>query len=62
MIFGSDLSKGEFFAVNKSHIQKAELSDRMTKRLNRIASMTYAQYLALQMLSRSPVPADGAPH
>ncbi len=55
MIFGSDISEREFLTLNKAHIAKIELSERMISRLNRIASMTYPQYFQLQILMRNQV-------
>ncbi len=62
MISASDMSKQEFFRVNKAQIRKLEVSARMTTRLNRITSMTYAQYLRLQILSRNHIRADITAH
>ncbi|KKL61242.1 hypothetical protein LCGC14_2197250 [marine sediment metagenome] len=58
MIFGSDVSEREFLTLNKAHIRKIDVSERMIIRLNRIACMTYPQYFRLQILSRNQLRAD----
>lgn len=62
MIFASDMTNQEFFRTNKTQIRKLEASERMATRLNRIASMTYTQYLQLQVLSRDHIRADVTAH